>query len=226
MSHYRRRLLALGALVACFLPLGLALSQLPADAHHAELSGVPSCDADAHSIAWTIGNSVPKQPMTIVVATAMMNGVSYSVDGYTNPVPDAGTTTATSTIPGPLTGTVTLSVTGHWPDGHHTTRSVDVPLTDPCTTTTTTGVPPTTAPPVTSSPPVTNHTTTPSTPPATGDGPPASTCRGVVQADGTCKLAFTGPTILGLTPVQWGLIALALLALGFALLWAPERRKA
>lgn len=231
LTHYRRRLLALIALAASIVPIGIALSASqpagaldPVPAHHAILEGVGSCSGAEHVIDWTIGNSVPKRDMQIMAASVALNGSTYTVDGYTNPVPGAGSTSATTTIPGALTGTATITVTGHWNDGHTTTRSADVALTDPCTVTTvppTTNPTPTTTPTVTTGPPATTHSTTP----PGSDIPPTATCRGVIQPDGTCKLAFTGPTIFGITPLQWGLLAALLIVAGLALFVMPERRR-
>ena len=60
--------------------------------------------------------------MTIVQATAAIGAQSYAVTGYTNPVGNGGSTTATSTVPGGTNGTIVLSVTVSWPD-HYTANA-------------------------------------------------------------------------------------------------------
>lgn len=231
-THHSRRLqLAVTGLITVIGGMVLAMTAVPSAAqlptpvaaHHAIIEGTPSCPGPDHVISWSIGNSQAKEDMTIESASAVLNGATYAVIGYVNPVGPSGTTSAATTIPGALTGTVTITVKGHWTDGHTRTNTADVILTDPCPVgTTTTTEPPTTT--STSEPPTTVVTTVPPSippssvtpPPSTNVGPPASTCKGTVQPDGSCKLAFTGAAqIIGWTAVGTGtlLVGIALFTL-------------
>lgn len=130
------RLIAVLSLTA----VALFVASAPAWAHHPVLSGETACPGPDHVVTWTIGNSEPVLPMTIVSATAVLSGTTYAVTGYTSPVPAGASTQGTTTIPGNLTGTVTLTVRGDWSDSVSVVRSVSVDLFTPCEgTTTTTG---------------------------------------------------------------------------------------
>lgn len=134
----RRLLTMLGMLIAVS-GATLWLTAAAAFAHHPVLSGATACPGEDHIVTWSIGNSEPAQPMTIISASAVLNGTTYTVTGYTSPIPGGGSTSATTTVPGDLAGTITLTVTGDWPDSFAATRTTTVDLVDPCTTTTTTG---------------------------------------------------------------------------------------
>jgi LPXTG-motif cell wall-anchored protein len=113
----------------------------PAFAHHAILSGEQSCASNDHVITWSIGNNRDDETMTIDWAEATVNGQTYAVTGYTSPVGLSGTTTATTVIPGPVQGTVTLTVHVTWPT-YENTNTTELPLTGgtcgcECTSTTT-----------------------------------------------------------------------------------------
>jgi len=144
-SRKGRWALAAGVVVA--LLVGLTA---PAYAHHANLSGQTYCASNDHVITWSIGNSQSNLAMTIDSATATINGQSYAVTGYTNPVPNSGTTNATSVVPGPVQGTITLTVHASWPNGATWQGSTEVPLQGTCgcgctsTTSSTTTMPTTT----------------------------------------------------------------------------------
>jgi LPXTG-motif cell wall-anchored protein len=135
---------------------------------HPVLSGVARCTQSGDQlVTWTIGNSQFDQPMTITAASAQVGSTFYAVTGYSTVVPDGGSTSATTTLPSHLTGTVVLSVTGKWSHRLWATRQTSVELggmcSPPTTTTTTTTVPPTTT--TTTVPPTTTTTTEP--PPTT-----------------------------------------------------------
>jgi LPXTG-motif cell wall-anchored protein len=135
----------------------------PAYAHHSVLSGETSCSDGEHVVTWTIqAMSVVDLPMTIVSATATNNGSTYDVTGYTSPVEDEQTTTATSVLPEGSTGDVTLHVYVTWPDDVDYTDQTTVTLETDChpATTTTTEAPTTTT---TEAPTTTTEATTTTT---------------------------------------------------------------
>jgi hypothetical protein len=139
----------------------------PAFAHHAITSGSTYCANNDHVVTWSIGNSENNQSMTIDSATASVGSQSYAVTGYSSVVPNSGTTTATSVVPGPVTGTITLTVKASWPDNAHYTATADVTLVGTCgcsctTTSSTTTTEPTTTttePATTTTEPATTTTT-------------------------------------------------------------------
>ena len=112
----------------------------PAGAHHAMVTGVASCSDGSHLVTWTITNDLAKNPMT-VTATSIAEGVAYDVSVVTNPVPDGGSTQATTVVPGIVTGTITITVVGTWPDEFSRTFTASVELPETCVPTETT-VPP------------------------------------------------------------------------------------
>lgn len=195
----------------------------PSWAHRPVLSGDATCPSADHVITWSIGNNLKKQPMTIMSATAVLdtNSTTYAVTGYTNPVDYGAPTSATTVVPGDLTGTVTLTIVGLWPDGITNPKTAVVALADPCAATTTT----TTAPPTTTTVPGSTTTTAPTVTTAPND----TTTTGVVPAPGSdvsactatsnCKqLAYTDNNGLYYLRIG-GLVALALglIAMIFAL---------
>lgn len=216
-SHHRSTPAAIFAALFITVLVVFATSAhalVPIDAHHPIISGLPSCstsDPSEHVIDWTIGNSQPKKAMSITSATAELNGASYAVTGYVNPIAPSGSTTAQTTIPGDQTGTVTMWVHAQWTDGHLSQRHVTLDLPDPCTTavTTTTTAPGTTTPPGVTTTTVKRGTTVP--PSISSPAPPTGTDGG--------QLAFTGGP-------SWMFIGIAMIALGlgaFGLLIAPRR---
>ncbi|HTD50715.1 MAG TPA: hypothetical protein VK771_08950, partial [Acidimicrobiia bacterium] len=74
--------------------------------------------------------------MTIDTAVATINGQSYAVTGYANPVAQNATTFATTLVPGGVNGTITLTVHAVWPDNFSSTQSTSVALDSQCTTST------------------------------------------------------------------------------------------
>lgn len=137
----RKRMLAMTGVV-----LGLLFAvAAPASAHSSLVSGQTSCVNVNHVVTWSIGNDFGL-PMTIDTATATLGNQTFPVTGYVNPVSQGTPTTATTTIPGNLTGVVTLTVHSVWSDDFTQTNTATVDLTVPCNSDTTT-VPETTTVP-------------------------------------------------------------------------------
>lgn len=209
----------------------------PAWAHHPVLSGETSCPNDDHLVTWTIGNSQADSPMTILQATAVLDGTNYGVTGYASPVAASASTTGTTTIPGDLTGTVRLSVRADWPDSFSTTRTFDVELDDPCPVTTTTTTEPstttTTEPSTTTTGP--ESTTTTTEPDSTTTTEPESTTTTlhddtttsstpdttVGGGTGTPTSAGPGSNLprTGMNATDWTLVGLAAISAGGLMLW-------
>jgi hypothetical protein len=162
--------LAIAAAVGLMALIG---SAAPAFAHHPVLSGNAGCAMDGNrGILWTIGNDQvgAGKEMTITSVEAKIGSTPYAVLGYGAVVAPGGHANALSVVPGSVTGTITLTVTGTWSNGQFSgTRSVSVNLAGACQTTTTT-TPETTTPtttPDTTTPTTTPDTTTPTTTPDT-----------------------------------------------------------
>ena len=128
-----RSLMSVGVLVAVVGGFAHAAS-----AWHPEVSGETTCANGDHVVTWTIGNSVRNAPMTIASATAVVGSTTYPVTGYDATVPDHGSTSATTIVPGGVTGTIVLTVDATWPAGQHASASASVVLEENCTSTTTT----------------------------------------------------------------------------------------
>jgi LPXTG-motif cell wall-anchored protein len=189
------------AIVAASLAIAV-----PAGAHNANVTGVASCSNGSHLVTWTITNDLAKKPMS-VSATSVAEGVAYDVSVVTNPVPGGGSTEATTVVPGEVTGTITITVVGTWPDDFSRTVTATVGLPDKCTPTETT-VPPTTVPP-------TIATTTTAVAGVTSTLGPTTTAVAGVEC-GPDTLACTGSSDtgaavavgLGLVAAGAGLVAL------------------
>jgi LPXTG-motif cell wall-anchored protein len=191
----------------------------PAWAHTVAVTGTTSCPGGNHLVSWTIHNNETSadRSLTIVSATATVGGNTYAVTGYDATLPPQGDTPASTTIPGDVTGTVTITVNVRWPDNfrNHATGTVD--LVEPCTeTTTTTSASTTTSTPsttATSGPPVTGGTA-PSTL-APGGGQQSGQQSGVAGVEaGSGALPRTGGdttnwTLVGLTAIAFGALLLA-----------------
>lgn len=214
-------------LTALFATALLAVGIQFAYAHHTILTGKSSCPGPDHVVAWSIANSQPHQTIvSFTTLTATMGGVTYPVTGYTLPIAVSGHTSATSTVPGSLTGTITLSVAAVWSDGHKESGTALVALPDPCPTIVTT---PTTTPTTVTTPTTPKSTpTTPTTPGTdmTGDstGPTTPACvtppSDASTAPKTTCLAYTGSSPIGLGAVGvtiFGLGGVMLMAAGFGL---------
>jgi len=132
-----------GALRRSLVTAGLVVAVVGGFAHaasawHPVLSGDTTCSDSDHVVTWSIGNSNRHAPMTIASATASVGSTQYAVSGYSAVVPGGGSTPATTTVPGAVTGTVVLTVHATWPAGQQATASTSVVLEENCTTTTTT----------------------------------------------------------------------------------------
>jgi LPXTG-motif cell wall-anchored protein len=147
--------------VAAATLIGLAA---PASAHHPDLKGWTSCSNGDHVVLWQIGNNY-ETAMTIATATTTLGGQSYGISGYTSPVPANDTTSATTIVPGGITGTITLSVHTTWTDGHEFDATTSVDIESNCSGATTTTA--TEATTTTTAPPTTEATTTTTAPPTT-----------------------------------------------------------
>ena len=128
-------------LVAGLVVATLVGLSAPAFAHHAILSGEMVCANNDHVITWSIGNNRDDEAMTIDWAEATVNGQTYAVTGYSSPVGFLGTTTATTVVPGPVQGDITLTVHVTWPT-YENTNTTEIPITGGtcgcgCTSTTT-----------------------------------------------------------------------------------------
>jgi hypothetical protein len=133
VGHRRRRVAAVTGVIAAVV---IALA-LPAYGHSAILSGQTVCSDSEHVVNWTIGNDFDL-PMEIVSATAEVDDTSYPVQGYTSPVPNLGETSATTIVPGGVTGTITLTVQVEWTDDNKDEESESVDLEEDCSASTTT----------------------------------------------------------------------------------------
>lgn len=134
VRHLRLAAVTLGAVA--IIVVGTAL---PAWAHHPLLSGVTVCSDGQHLITWTVRNSETDHPMRVASATATLGSQTFAVTGYDADLPPSGATSAQTTVPGGLDGTVTLTVHGVWPDfaGNGSTSVVLVSHCPGSTTTTT-----------------------------------------------------------------------------------------
>jgi hypothetical protein len=156
-----------GAAVTIGAAILFVVGAVPASAHTAVLSGHTVCGNAEHVITWSIGNDYGL-PMTITSATASKGAATYAVTGYSANVGKNGsssdTTSATTVVPGNVTGSITLTVHVRWTDGFMRTDSTSVSLIGPCgsnsTTTTTLGTEGSTLPPPTTAPPTTVASTT------------------------------------------------------------------
>jgi LPXTG-motif cell wall-anchored protein len=173
--------------------IGLAT---PASAHKAVLKGWTSCSDGDHVVLWSIGNDFG-MPMTIDSATAVIGAQEYPVTGYSSPVANYETTSATTIVPGVATGTITLTVRGAWPDRFVDTEHTSVELESNCTTTTmgsTTTTTCTTLPSTTTTeaPPTTEATSTTEVP-TTTEAPSTTEVTTTTEAP-TTSLGVQGST--------------------------------
>jgi LPXTG-motif cell wall-anchored protein len=225
----RARSVAVVAIVATALLLAWAR---PAWAHKVAVSGTTSCPDANHLVTWTIHNNetLPDRPMTIASVSAEVNGTTYAVTGYDTTVAPDGDTQATSTVPGDVEGTITITVHVRWPDNFSGTATGSVELTPPCNETTTTTTPSTTTP-------TTTATTAPSSstsPPVTGGtapstaGPGPSTGGAPAGVEGGVQGAEAGGTLprTGADATNWALVGLTALLFGAALVAVSAKRVA
>jgi hypothetical protein len=67
----------------------------PAAAHHPILDGHEVCDSGGHRIVWTISNSesAPSRTMRLEEVRVFMNGVNYTITGFSSTVAPSGLST-------------------------------------------------------------------------------------------------------------------------------------
>lgn len=209
---------AVGALVAM---------AAPAAAHTVAVEGVTSCPDANHLVTWTLQDhyTTAGRTMTITSASATIDGQTYAVTGYDATLPPGGTTQATTTVPGDVTGTITLTLRATWSDGYKGKASGSVVLQQPCVETTTTTASTTTtstsqpSTSTTSSPPVTGGTTpTSAAPPSSGV---LDTSAGVTSAAGAANgtLPHTGED-----SQPWAFAGIGAFVLGLVLLTLTSKR--
>jgi len=195
----RRRLAIGGAALTIGASILFVVGVLPASAHSALLSGRTVCGNGTHVIRWSIGNDYGL-PMTITSATATKGTTSYAVTGYhatVGPVGSASdTTSATTVVPGSVTGSVTLTVHARWTDGFTGSASTSVSLIGPCgstgsTTTTTLVTQGSTLPPPTTTSTIESTTTTLVTQGSTL--PPPTTTSTIASTGSTVAAPTSGP---------------------------------
>ena len=150
---------------------------LPAFAHHPELSGIVACTSGQQVITWTVRNSETTSGSNRTMTIDQISATSGTVEGLVvgtvfPPQPKAGSVrTATTTVSGTKTGSVTLTVRGDWAGGsQNVVRTVRVTLPGGCTVPTTTSTSTTTTSTTTTSTTTTSSTTT-----TTTTAPPPST---------------------------------------------------
>ncbi len=219
-------------IVAVVAAACVLLFATPASAHSFTVRGATTCPDGEHVVTWTIRNPETEfGPLTITSASAEVGGTTFAVTGYTSPIAERSSTTATTTVPGSVNGQITITVRGRWADGVTFTATGSVDLQPPCeetTTTTASTTTSTTSPPtsVTTSPPVTGGTTPATvTTPSSGVSPteaslPAGQVGGVqAEEAGNATLPRTGADA-----TNWTLVGLAALGFGAALLALSSTR--
>ena len=195
----RRRLAIGGATLTIGAAILFVAGALPASAHTSLLSGRTVCGNGKHVITWSIGNDY-HLPMTITSATATKGAATYAVTGYSATVGRHGTpsdtTSATTVVPGNVTGNVTLTMHVRWTDGFTRTGSTSISLIGPCgsngSTTTTLGTQGSTLPPPTTVPPTTFQSTTTTLGTEGSTLPPPSTSSSVAAQGSTLPPPTTG----------------------------------
>lgn len=194
----------------------------PVPFHHATLAGTVACDvAGDQLVTWAIGNSQANEPMTIVAATAALNGAPWPVVGYVSPVAPSGATEATTTLSGTLTGSLVITVRGRWPDAHHSVRSAGVELLGGCSTSTTSTTAPastTTTSPAPSTTIAPQLGTTSTTAVAAVVAPPSSAASSIAHAP---QLAATGGPVLDAAIAG---LSVTLLGAVFLMAYRTDRR--
>jgi hypothetical protein len=198
----------------------------PAWANSLQISGSAPCPDQAHPdhvVSWAIHNveSRPGATMTITSATARTSEKTYPVEGYDSVVAPGHVTTATTLVPGEVTGTIRLVVRATFADHASATASTDVELLPFCGASPTTTTAPraaTTAPPSTSS--ATAAPVTAATAPTTSAPAPAQSA---VAAAETGNANATLPRTGGAS-TDWALVGLAVIAFGSALFRLSGKR--
>ncbi|MGO9875969.1 MAG: fibronectin type III domain-containing protein [Acidimicrobiia bacterium] len=164
--------LATGLVVA--VVLGLAA---PGWTCNAIVQGSIQCTGGNQVITWSITNDQVSMGMTIAHALSSIGSQYYTTTGWSHAVGAAGSTSATTSVPEGVLGTITLNVYVTWANGYAAVDGGSVALTsNSCniattstTTTTTSPATTTTSPATTTTYPTTTTTypttTTTSTPP-------------------------------------------------------------
>jgi LPXTG-motif cell wall-anchored protein len=208
----RSRTGRVGLVAGLIMATVLALSA-PASAHHAGASGSTVCSDSTQVVTWTISaNDIGYGPIVIQSATATNAGNTYAVTGYTNPVAQGSSTTATSTLPAGATGSVTLSAAILWTnDNYHGSVGATASLITNCHGTTTTAASTTTTSAPVTTTTAAGTTTTPSTevspttvvgPTTTGAGDTTTTGAGDTTTTGAGDTTTTTPdTVVSPTTV-------------------------
>jgi LPXTG-motif cell wall-anchored protein len=225
---HRSRARSAGVITIIVVAVVLVLAR-PAWAHTPTASGTTSCPDANHHVSWTINNpDTAYGAATILSATATVGANNYTVSGYDAAIPPAGTTHATTTVPGDVTGTIHLTVHLRWADNFEGSATASVELQPPCNETTT--VPTTTSTTTTSTTTPSNSTTPSSGPPVSGGGGVSPTGAGVTSAPSggaAAAEAGAGSASLprtGAPSTNWALIGLASFAFGGLLLAASSKR--
>lgn len=186
--------------LALFALMFFAALSADAYANSVTAAGTTVCIDGQHAISWSITNGDKRLPMTIDAEADLPPSMTFHVGVLTNPVPPRTSTEAVTVVPGDVVGTVTLNMTGTWPNGIHKPATAAVVLEASCPTTTTTT--PTTTPVPTTTP---GSTTT--KPPASTTSMSATTvpkptpCGGPLPCTGVDSVA---PTLIGLGLVLFG----------------------
>lgn len=243
--HGRRALVVLATLaITLFWTVGTAFAHFPV------VTGTVACADGQFTITWSVWNNSaggiePLELTSSVVTTSSQAPATIAWSGSVASLEPGiqNSVSGTTLLPDSLTGTVTLTVTGHYLIGGFPdmVRSATVTLPPPCqptttttatttpttvatttttvaTTTTTAPVTTTTAAPTTSAPTTTTApvtTTTPSAPPSAPQAIPPAGGGGLQNAPAGSggQLAFTGSTIFPLMAVATIAIAAGTLAL-------------
>jgi LPXTG-motif cell wall-anchored protein len=232
------------SVAAAVVAIGVFAAAAPASAHHSELSGSTECFDGEHVVTWSItGVSGNGLPMTIDSADATNDGTSYPLTGYTSPLDDGDTTTATTVLPAGSTGTVTLEVDSSWPNGVEDSEETSIELEDDCmpASSTTTEAPTTTTESTTTTTEATTTTTGATTTSLGGQGsttvppftvPPAessTTTTPDVPITGQATTTLVGGPTGGLPRTGGGVgfpIVFGLCLLGSGALLVLRRRRA
>jgi LPXTG-motif cell wall-anchored protein len=227
---HRSRARSAGVITIVVVAVVLVFAR-PAWAHSPSASGTTSCPDANHIVSWTINNpDTDFGAATILSATARLHATNYAVTGYDASIPPAGSTHATTTVPGGETGSIRLTVRVRWADNFEGEAKASVELQPPCNETTT--VPSTTTPSTT-----TPSTTAPSSSTSPSSGPPVSgggvsptglgattTAPGGGAAGAEAGAASGSLPRTGSPSTNWALVGFASFAFGGLLLAASSKR--
>jgi LPXTG-motif cell wall-anchored protein len=226
---HRSRARSVGVITIVVVAVVLVFAR-PAWAHTPTASGTTSGPGANHIVSWTINNPDTQfGAATILSATARVHATDYAVTGYDASIPPAGSTNATTTVPGDVTGTIRLIVNVRWADNFEGSARATVELQPPCnetTTTTSTTTTSTTTPSSTSA--SSSSTTASSGPPVSGGGVSPTGVGASTSAPGSgAAAAEAGAGSLprtGSPSTNWALVGFASFAFGALLLAASSKR--